>query len=251
MLLRIADDGVHAAYSAYWELIRSRAVSVQNRPATDVVAPRSALVATPAPNAGGWNRSDVTLRVAASDGHNVNAVGLKRLHVEMSGAQTGSWDFLGETAGYRVEELSISAEGTTTVTWFAEDVKGNREPERSTVVRVDKTAPVISGVPRRCRIWPPNHRLVHVADIVATDALSGPPSLLVTGTSGQPGDAEDIVIRGGSVDLRAEKAAHGRRRVYRLSAVALDAAGNEATAAWRCVVRRPLNRGGRSSRPTR
>ena len=144
----------------------------------------------------------MTLRVAASDGHNVGAVGLKRLHVEMTGAQTGSWDLLGESDGYRVEELPISAEGDTTVTWFAEDVKGNVETPRSTLVRIDKTAPAINGVPEICELWPPNHRLVRVADISAADALSGPPRLVVTALAG--GDAGDVVINGGSVDLRAE-----------------------------------------------
>ena len=72
-LLRIVDDGVFEAYSRYWELIASRAVSDQSRPATDAVVPSSALTPTPAPNAAGWNRSDVTVRIAASDGHNVGS----------------------------------------------------------------------------------------------------------------------------------------------------------------------------------
>jgi hypothetical protein len=237
MLLRIVGKGVYGAYSAYWELIRSRAASIQNRPATDAVAPRSALTATPSPNAAGWNRSDVTLRVAASDGHNVGAVGLKRLHVEMTGAQTGSWDLLGEADGYRVEELPITAEGDTTVTWFSEDVKGNVETPRSTLVRIDKTAPAISGVPEICELWPPNHELVHVADISAADALSGPPRLVVSAVDG--GDAGDVVINDGSVDLRAEKDPHGRARIYRLRAAAVDAAGNDATASWTCTVAHP------------
>ena len=78
MLLRIADDGVHARYSEYWELIRSRAASDQTRPATDVIKPFSAHAATPAPNGAGWNSSDVTVRVAGSDGHSPLASGLKR-----------------------------------------------------------------------------------------------------------------------------------------------------------------------------
>ena len=202
MLLRIVDDGVYGAYSSYWDLIRSRAASIQNRPATDAVAPRSALTATPSPNAAGWNRSDVTLRVAASDGHNVGAVGLKRLHVEMTGAQTGSWDLLGESDGYRVEELPISAEGDTTVTWFAEDVKGNVEPPRSTLVRIDKTAPAINGVPEICELWPPNHRLVRVADISAADA---PLARRAWSCPRWQRRRRDVVINGGSVDLRAER----------------------------------------------
>ena len=95
LLLRIADDGVYAAYDAYWERIRDRAQSDQNRPATERTPPALALTAVPAPDEAGWNRTDVTLRIAASDGHNVQNAGLRRLHVEMHGAQEGHLGPLG------------------------------------------------------------------------------------------------------------------------------------------------------------
>jgi PLD-like domain len=237
LLLRIVDGGVHAAYSAYWELQRSRAASDQNRPAADAVVPSSALTATPAAT---WSRSDVLLRVAASDGHNVQAVGLERLHVELSGAQTGSWDFTGETNGYSVGELAVTAEGETTITYFAEDRSGNIEPARSAVVRVDKTAPTLAGLPRDCVLWPPNRKLVHVADISASDHLSGLDDLVVSASSSDaPDDEGDIVIKGGSVFLRAERPAGRRSRVYRIVATATDAAGNSRTESARCVVPHP------------
>jgi hypothetical protein len=239
MLLRIVDDGVHAAYSSYWELIKSRAASDQNRPANDLVAPASAHSATPAPNAAGWNRSDVTVRIAGSDGHNVAASGLKRLHVETSGAQSGAWDFLGETAGVNVQELPVTAEGETTVTYFSEDVRGNTGPARSFVVRIDRTPPAIAGLPDSCRLWPPNHRMVDVADLYATDALSGPAGLAVSASSNASSDEGDVAIVGGAVALRAEKADRGRARVYEVTATATDAAGNEATAEAACTVSPP------------
>ncbi len=155
----------------------------------------------------------------------------------MTGATTGSWDFVGESDGYRVEELPISAEGRTTVTWYSEDLKDNREVPRSIQVNIDTAAPVISGVPEHCRLWPPNHQLVHVADISAADALSGSASLVVRAIDG--GGPGDVVINGGSVDLRAEKDAQGRARTYELLVTAMDAAGNEATAPWTCTVAHP------------
>jgi phosphatidylserine/phosphatidylglycerophosphate/cardiolipin synthase-like enzyme len=244
LLLRIVDDGVHAAYSAYWELIAGRAVSDQNRPANDAVAPASALTASPAPNVAGWNRSPVTLRVAASDGHNVSPdnSGLKRLHVDLSGAQTGASDFAGETAGYNVQELPVTAEGETTVTYFSEDVKGNLEPARTHVVRLDAAPPAIAGLPRHCRIWPPNKRMVHVADVIAVDAGSGLAHLAVTAHSNARRDAGDIVIDGGSVYLRAEKADRGRTRRYVIEATALDVAGNAQSATATCRVKQPRRR---------
>ena len=229
MLLRIADDGVHAAYSEYWKLIRSRAASDQTRPATDVIKPFSALDATPAANAAGWNRSDVTVRVAGSDGHSPLAGGLKRLHVEMSGAQSGTWDFPEETAGYNVQELAVSAEGETTVTFYSEDMKGNVEPANSHVVRIDKTAPALAGLPSGCKLWPPDNRMTRVADVFAIDGLSGLDGLSVSASSDDLTDDGDIAISGGSVDLRAEKAARGGARTYVVSATATDLAGNSSS----------------------
>jgi hypothetical protein len=236
LLLRIVDDGVYSAYSDYWELIRRRASSDLPRPATDAVKPASALRATPAANAAGWNNSDVTLRVAGSDGHLMTASGLKRLHVELSGAQTGSWDFLGETAGYNVQELVVSAEGETTVTFFSEDTRGNVGVARSHVVRIDKTAPTFGGLPQACELWPPNNELVHVADVFGTDARSGLAALSVAAWSDAEDDEGDIVINGGSVDLRAEKDARGDARTYSVRATATDLAGNTGTALTTCDV---------------
>ena len=96
LLLRIVDDGVYDAYAGYWERIRDRAASDQATPASDTKAPVSALTHRPAPNAAGWNRDDVALRIAASDGHNVANSGLRNLHVVMTGAQSGTWDLAGE-----------------------------------------------------------------------------------------------------------------------------------------------------------
>ena len=239
MLLRIRDDGVHAAYLAYWELIKSRAASDLPRPATDTLAPFSAHSVAPEPNAAGWSNTDVTVRIAGSDGHHPLASGLAGLHVAFAGAQAGAWDFAGETAaGYNVQELAVTAEGETSVTYSSEDAKGNAEAPRSAVVRVDKTAPAIAGLRRRCRLWPPNKKLVRVADVAATDATSGVHSLTVTASSNARSDAGDVVVEGGAVWLRAEKRERGRRRTYRIVATATDVAGNSSTAFGRCVVRR-------------
>jgi hypothetical protein len=216
-------------------------VSDQNRTGTDTVAPSSALTASPPPNAAGWNRSAVTLRVAGSDGHNVLPAshGLKRLHVAFSGAQTGAWGFAGETSGYNVQELQVDAEGETTVSYFAEDVKNNLERTREHTARVDTSAPTIAGLPERCRLWPPNKRMVHVADVTAADAGSGLADLSISAWSNASRDDGDVVIRDGAVHLRAEKADRGRTRRYVIAATALDVAGNAQTATAVCKVKPP------------
>jgi hypothetical protein len=235
LLLRIADDGVYAAYDAYWELIRDRAQSDQNRSTTERTPPASALTALPAANSAGWNRTDVTLRVAGSDGHNVQNAGLRRLHVEMTGAQNGAWDFAGEVDAARVAELAVTAEGVTTVTYYSEDERGNLEPPRSHTVRIDRTPPRIAGLPGSCVLWPPNHRMVHVADVSASDTGGSGLASLVTGAATEDDDG-DVEVDGGSIAVRAEKAARGRARTYSLTAEATDLAGNAAQSVAACVV---------------
>jgi len=272
MLLRIVDDGVYDAYTDYWELIKSRRISDQDRPATDSVLPTSALVATPRPTTTGWSRSDVNLRLAASDGHAPpgNASGLERFHIETSGRQVSSEDILGENDGYRVRELTVSAEGTTTISHFAKDRAGNTEPSHSYVVKIDKTPPAITGLPDDCELWPPNHKFREVGDVIATDpaadglSVSGIAELVVTVSSNDPAaDAGDIRIayrsvepaptafpvdlfsssgRAATVALRAAKARNGSARFYDIEARATDRAGNSTTASATCIV--PHSNGG-------
>ena len=37
----------------------------------------------------------------------------------------------------------------------------------------DPDAPVLSGLPTDCNVWPPNHKMVKVATASASDPLSG------------------------------------------------------------------------------
>ena len=113
-------------------------------------------------------------------------------------------------------------------------------------IKIDKTPPVISGMPAAgCSLWPPNHKFVRVGDVKASDALSGfaPGSLKVTGSSNEPSDPNnpDVVITpdgsgGFVVQLRAERSGSGDGRVYTLNANAMDNAGNSATATSTCTV---------------
>jgi hypothetical protein len=240
LLLRIADDGVYDDYARYWEKIRDRAASDQNVPRTDRVAPATAASTVPAPNAAGWNRTDVTVRVAASDGHNVTNSGLGLLHVELAGAQTGSLELTGEQDAHRLAEVPVTAEGETTVTAWAVDRFGNPGMPRTHTVKIDRTPPTVAGLPSDCVLWPPNHRMVEVAGVTADDDRSGLADLTVGATTDE--DDGDVAITGGSIALRAEKAARGKERTYALSALATDVAGNTTAAAAQCVV--PHSQGG-------
>jgi probable HAF family extracellular repeat protein len=114
-------------------------------------------------------------------------------------------------------------------------------------IKIDMTPPVISGMPAAgCSLWPPNHKLVHVATVTAADALSGlvPGSLKVTGASNEPSsnpkDPEIVITPNGSggfiVQLQADRSGGGNGRVYTLNATAMDNAGNSVTATATCSV---------------
>lgn len=59
--------------------------------------------------------------------------------------------------------LSVAAEGVTTVRYFATDAAGNEEASRTLDVKIDRTAPVLTGpASGDCVLWPPNHDMIAV-----------------------------------------------------------------------------------------
>jgi hypothetical protein len=134
LLLRVMNDGVYDAYASQWDGLKARAVFARKRaPAqvTDTEAPATVINAVPGSDA---------LRITGSDGvgdlGSSSATGIKRLHVEMTGAQAGTWDFA-DSPPYTVavtREFTVSARGTTTVTAYSEDHKGNVGPADTYVV---------------------------------------------------------------------------------------------------------------------
>jgi 6-phosphogluconolactonase (cycloisomerase 2 family) len=103
--------------------------------------------------------------------------------------------------------------------------------------------PVVSGLPASgCTLWPPNRRMVQVATVTA-DAAAGLASFNVTGTSSEPSDpnSPDIVITGDglrsrTVQLRADRLGNGLGRVYTLTAIATDLAGQSTSSTATCTV---------------
>jgi hypothetical protein len=204
----------------------------------DTIAPSTTATANPGPNANGWNKGVVTVNLAATD--NAGGSGVKEIHTALSGATVGA-----QVASEAGASVVISAEGATTLTYFAVDNAGNEEAPQTLTVRIDKTAPTLAGLPAAgCSLWPPDHRLVEVGLVTAQDALSGSAGApVVTVTSNEPatgtgdGDLEpDVLITGGAVQLRAERAGNGTGRVYTITATASDLAGNTASATATCKV---------------
>jgi hypothetical protein len=209
-------------------------------PCGDGLPPVTTAQVLPAPNPGGWNNTDVTVTLTAS-----SACGVKEVTFALAGGQTG-----GDTVAGGVASFTVSAEGSTTVTFFAVDIGGNEEAPKTIVVRIDTTAPAVSGAPpASCSLWPPNHKLVQVGVISASDLFSGTATFNVTAISSEPLNPHepDIVITGAgleprAVQLRAERTGAGTGRAYTITTVVTDAAGNTATATSTCSVAHDLRK---------
>jgi hypothetical protein len=106
----------------------------------DSTPPETTASVSPGPNGSGWNNADPTVTLSATDGASADS-GVQQITYSANGAQTIAQTVVpGASAS-----LSISAEGTTIVTFFATDNAGNVESPKTMVVKLDKTPPAISG----------------------------------------------------------------------------------------------------------
>ncbi|GAB6987671.1 hypothetical protein JCM10369A_41970 [Nocardioides pyridinolyticus] len=203
-------------------------------PPADETPPTTDVELVPAPNHARWHRGDVTVRFTAVD----DLVGVKEIRVQIRPAKGN----LPGTAFVRPGDhasTTLTEEGRYVITYAARDLLGNAEEEHTVKVRIDRTGPVLAGLPEPgCRIWPPNHRFVAIANVTASDARSGLADLdvAVSSTSGGP---SDVRVHGGRVWVRAELGKRGHERTYTVTATAVDRAGNMTAASGDCVVSRP------------
>lgn len=214
-------------------------------PGADTTPPSTVLMPSVSANADGWNNSDVTVQFSATDTGaaapvaSVLTSGIRAIHVSLRGAQTDNIVIPGASGS-----VTITAEGTTHITYFAIDSAGNAEAAKTLTIRIDKTPPQISGMPGPdCSLWPPNHKLVEVATISAADARSGMTAFDVAVTSSEPvgKDGPDVVISGDGlqprvVELRAKRLGGGEGRLYSITATATDVAGNTVNTTATCTV---------------
>jgi hypothetical protein len=104
----------------------------------DTTPPVTTAIASPAPNANGWNNTNVTVNFNAVD--EPGGSGVKQINVLLSGAQRGTTVIQGE-----VGSVTITLEVTTTISYSSVDNAENQETPKIILIRIDRTPPVASA----------------------------------------------------------------------------------------------------------
>jgi hypothetical protein len=103
-------------------------------------SPATTATLSPGPNAAGWNNSNVVVTLTAVPVPGGPVV--DHITYRAAGAQTIAYSVV---PGSTVSVL-ITAEGETTIGFFATDSAGSAEPLEQVTVKLDKTPPLISGL---------------------------------------------------------------------------------------------------------
>ena len=117
----------------YGVVARFRSWTGQESPLTpftlDASPPVTTVASNPAPNGAGWNNSAVTITLTATDASAVANITYRigaGSPVTVAGSSTS---------------FAVSAQGQTTITYYATDTFGNVEATKSYTVKIDTTAP--------------------------------------------------------------------------------------------------------------
>lgn len=106
---------------------------------SDNIAPTTNATQNPSANGAGWSNADVTLTLAAND--DAGGTGVHDITYSASGAQV----IPQTTVNGATANVSITAEGETTISYFARDAAGNTEAAQTLTVKIDKSAPSITS----------------------------------------------------------------------------------------------------------
>jgi hypothetical protein len=110
-------------------------VKTTTAPENDTTKPSTGATSSVEPNAAGWNKQNVTVRLNATD--NQGGSGVQKITYSASGAQRiAQTDATGDSV-----VVALDQEGTTTLTYYATDKAGNVEDQKSLTIKIDKSAP--------------------------------------------------------------------------------------------------------------
>jgi hypothetical protein len=134
---KTAGDGAHTVYAlgdaAYVASQASAGIVI------DTTAPTATATLTPAANAAGWNNTTpVGVTLSANDG---TGSGVNQITYTTDGSDPTS---SGTAQVYSGSPFNISAQGTTTVKYYATDIAGNASAVQTQAVKIDTAPPTNS-----------------------------------------------------------------------------------------------------------
>jgi TolB protein len=104
-------------------------------PTPDTTPPITTSTLSSQPNAAGWNNSNVTVTLNATDDDS----GVKQISFSINGGAHQTYN--------PKNKITVSSEGVSTISYFATDNAGNQEsPAKTFTVKLDKSAPALDTV---------------------------------------------------------------------------------------------------------
>jgi len=106
-------------------------------PPADTAAPATVATVSPPPNAGGWNRDEVSVSFQAAD----DLVGVKEIHVRVEDDTAAERRVAYIDPGGTFTLPTLTADGEYDITYFAVDALGNSETPQTLQVRIKLRRP--------------------------------------------------------------------------------------------------------------
>lgn len=160
--------------------------------ATDSIAPTTTVLISPSPNLSGWNNTQVTITLSATDNEDGSGVAKTEYSIDKTNWTTYT------------SSIIITNEGTTTVYYKSTDNLNNTESSKPLEIKIDKTLPTISSQvsPQLNSLgW---HNTEITVSFTATDNLSGIASVTQPVTVSSEG--RDQQAGGEAIDLAGNSA---------------------------------------------
>jgi len=227
----------------YGLLNASAAMKADGNDLGDTVPPTTRIELSGLVGNEGWYRSEVTVKLNAADDQ--NGTGVAETQYSLDDGKT--W------LKYH-QPFTIANEGINTIQARSRDNAGNIESPVTKPAKIDRTSPVVKISATPSILWPANHKQVMVEVMVtgsANDGVSGVLSYQLS-VKDEYGQVEPSIGPYLQKQIQLEAWREGKDldgRVYTISLIAFDRAGNKATAQTVVVVphdqRKEVNKDGK------
>jgi uncharacterized repeat protein (TIGR01451 family) len=148
----------------------------------DNVPPTTTASISPLPNQAGWNNSDVTLTLTATD--NEGGLGVANTEYSLGGANWLTY----------TNPFTITTEGLTTIYYKSTDNANNVESQHTLIVKIDRTPPeTLISSPVDGAEYTLNEQIQAVWSV--TDSLSGVALVSATTPQGAPIDTASVGLK--------------------------------------------------------